>query len=148
MAAVRVTFLHWRTRRRPFRHTVRMPGARGPAYLTAFARFLGKRLSAIGKFKHGVKDHHSAFFSFNFRVPPRTKYDTFYHLFVKSSSFPVSHSATVVGNAVRDCRRRGQRRGASALGRSREVSDVTTDVRMAAVSRGRINRRRGVRYLA
>ena len=91
------------------------------------------------------------FLKLHLRVPPCIRSDQIFNALIKSSPFSVCHRASVVGNAVRDCTRRGQRRGALAIGRSSEVSDVTDMTYgrgTAAVSRGRIRGRCEVQYLA
>ena len=87
VTATRVPLPHWRTQSRRYRHPRPAPAGHGPAYFAAFARSANKRLIAVGKFEHNVKDHPSIFYKRRFRVLRRSRNDTFLRAFLNTLSF-------------------------------------------------------------
>ena len=69
------------------RHPRPTPAVHSPAYLAAFARFLNKRLIAVGKFERNVKDHLSMFLKLRFHVLRCSRNGTFVRAFVNIVSF-------------------------------------------------------------
>ena len=87
MTAVRIPLPHWRTQSRPCRHSRPTPAIYGPAYLATYPRFPNKRLIAVRKLEHSVKDHLSMFLLLEFRVLRRNRNSTFLRAFVNILQF-------------------------------------------------------------